>query len=85
MKLTACIAPQSDVTKPLKPISSRRILVRRRFVAAGKGAVEAVVGAHDRRDVGLDRGIERRYIDLVQRLIVDVGARRHQSRSRHSA
>src|ERR1017187_4305467 len=28
MKLTAWTAPQSEVTKPLKPISSRRILVK---------------------------------------------------------
>src|SRR3984885_2318562 len=28
MKLTACTAPQSEVTKPLNPISSRRMRVR---------------------------------------------------------
>ena len=28
LKVTACTAPQSEVTKPLKPIWSRRIVVR---------------------------------------------------------
>ena len=57
----------------------------RRIVAAGEGAVDAVIGAHDGRDAGFDRGIERGHVDFVQRLVVDedVGAR--SSRSRRSA
>ncbi len=45
------------------------------LVAAGEGAVEAVVGAHDGGDVGaVDGGIEWRDVDLVQGLVVDKGA-----------
>ncbi len=44
------------------------------FVAAGERAIQAVVGAHDRRDAGLDGCVERGDIDLVQRLVIDVGA-----------
>ena len=43
----------------------------RGLVAAGKSSVEAVVGAHDRRDAGLDSRVEGRNVDLVQRLVVD--------------
>jgi len=47
MKLTAWVAPQSDVTNPLNPISSRRMRVSVDSIAASKGAIEAVIGAHD--------------------------------------
>ena len=43
-------------------------------IAAGKGAVNAVVGAHDRRDAGLDRGIEGGDVDFVQGLVVNDSA-----------
>ena len=84
MKLTACTAPQSEVTNPLKPSLIAQNLRQRGLVAAGVGAIDAVVGAHDRRNVGFDRGIERRDVDLVQRLIVDedvAGCRSHTRRS----
>ena len=48
---------------------------QRILVAAGERAIDAVVGAHDRGDVGLaDGSVEWRHIDLVQRLVVDVRA-----------
>ena len=75
MKSTAWTAPQSEVTKPLKPISIAKDLGERVLVAAGEGAVEAVVGAHDRGHVGAtDGGVKGRHVDLVERLIVDKGA-----------
>ncbi len=45
------------------------------LVAAGEGAVEAVVGAHDGGDIGAaNGGLKGRYVDFVQGLVVDVGA-----------
>ncbi len=47
-------------------------LGQRGVVAAGEGAVHAVVRAHDRGDVRATNGrVERGHIDLVQRLAVD--------------
>ena len=55
------------------------------FVAAGEGAVEAVVGAHDGGDISAANGsLKGRYIDFVQCLVVDVGVSR-RSRIQHSA
>ena len=48
MKSTACTAPQSDVTKPLKPNLVAQDLRQRVLVAARKRAVQPVVRAHDR-------------------------------------
>jgi hypothetical protein len=60
MNCAEWVAPQSEVTKPVNPSSWRRISVRVRSVAAGMRSVHTVIGAHHRRDLGLDRGLERR-------------------------
>ena len=48
-----CSAPQSDITRPSNRHASRRVSVSSCAVLAGVGAVDPVVGAHDRTDAGV--------------------------------
>ena len=68
-------APQSDMTNPSKPHSSRSTVVRSQGSSRGVHAVDPVVGAHDRPRVGgPDDPLEPAQVDLPQRPLVDVGA-----------
>ena len=68
MKSVACVAPQSDVTKPSKPILLFQDPEQCIRVAARVPAIDPVVRAHDRGDARLHRCGEWRGVDLVQGL-----------------
>ena len=85
MKLTACTAPQSEVTKPLKPSWSRRMVVSVSLLPQANVPLSAVVGAHDGGHAGLHGCIEGRDIDFVQGLIIHENVAAVRVVSRHSA
>ncbi len=49
-------APQSEVTKPWKPQSPRRMVFEEHLVGAGGVLIDGVVGAHDGVGLGVDDG-----------------------------
>ena len=76
----AVVGQHVALEAPLAP----QDLVEHARVLAGVGAVDAVVGAHDRAHVGLlDRGLEVGQVDLAQRALVH--ARVHGQAAAHQA
>ena len=72
---TPVVPPQSDMTKPGYAQSPLSTLVQQPPVLAGMGAVDAVVGAHDRaRLPTLDGDLESEQIALPQRRLVIVAS-----------
>ena len=57
-------------------------VLQRVAVRAAVDVVDAVVGAHHRAGAGVDAGLERLQLGLVQRLLVDRDAGRRCGRSR---